>query len=122
MTSRCPGMKEMLADIAKYKPDQQPDVYFTFGYVQAIAVHALLEKAVENGDLSRAGILKAVEDVSVDYKGLLGDYKYGKPADRDPSRCDHALHGRPDACPARSKKLVEVNSDAAKKLEFEAAS
>jgi ABC-type branched-subunit amino acid transport system substrate-binding protein len=116
-----PGMKEMLADIKAYKADQQPDVYFTFGYVQAIAVHALLEQAVENGDLSRAGILKAVEDVSVDYKGLLGTYKYGKPSDRDPSRSTTLFTVDPSV-PGALKKLVEVNSDAAKKLEFAEAS
>lgn len=116
-----PGMKEMLADIAKYKPDQQPDVYFVFGYVQAIAVHALLEQAVENGDLSRAGILKAVEDVSVDYKGLLGEYKYGKPADRDPSRSTTLFSVDPTV-PGALKKVTEVSSEAAKALEFEAAS
>jgi ABC-type branched-subunit amino acid transport system substrate-binding protein len=114
------GMKEMLADIAKYKADQQPDVYFVFGYVQAIAVHALLEQAVENGDLSRAGILKAVEDVSVDYKGLLGEYKYGKPADRDPSR-ETTLFTVDPSVPGALKKLVSVSSDAAKKLTFEAS-
>jgi ABC-type branched-subunit amino acid transport system substrate-binding protein len=116
-----PGMKEMLDDIKLYKPDQVPDIYFTFGYVQAIAVHALLEQAVENGDLSRAGLLKAVEDVSVDYKGLLGEYKYGKPADRDPSRSTTLFTVDPTV-PGALKKLVEVNSDAAKKLEFAEAS
>src|SRR4051812_28086404 len=50
MTS--PGMKQMLADIAKYKPNQKPDLYFAFGYAQALTVSKLLEKAVELGDLS----------------------------------------------------------------------
>jgi ABC-type branched-subunit amino acid transport system substrate-binding protein len=111
------GMKQMLDDIKKYKPDQQPDVYFTFGYVQAIAVTALLEQAVENGDLSRAGILKAIEDVKVDYKGLLGTYKYGKAAERDPSR-ETVLFSVDPAIPGALKKVQAVSSDAAKKLEF----
>ena len=53
-----PGMKQMLDDIAKYKPDQKPDLYFAFGYAQALTVTKLLEKAVELGDLSHAGIKK----------------------------------------------------------------
>ena len=52
-------MKQMLADIKAHKPDQEPDYYFAFGYNQARAMTALLEKAVELGDLSRDGILKA---------------------------------------------------------------
>jgi ABC-type branched-subunit amino acid transport system substrate-binding protein len=115
-----PGMKQMLADIAKYKPDQQPDVYFTFGYVQAIAVNALLEQAVKNGDLSRAGILKAIEDLDVDYGGLLGHYKYGKASERDPSR-ETTLFSVDPSIPGALKKVTNVTSDAAKKLEFKAA-
>lgn len=115
------GMKELTADVAKYKPDQQPDVYFVFGYVQALAVHALLEKAVENNDLSREGITRAIEEVEVDYKGLLGEYKYGKPADRDPSRSTTIFSVDP-AVPGALKKVTEVSSDAAKAVEFKAAS
>jgi ABC-type branched-subunit amino acid transport system substrate-binding protein len=113
-----PGMKELIADQKKYKPDQQPDVYFTFGYVQALAVHALLEKAVELGDLSREGILKAIEEVDIDYKGLLGDYTYGKPADRDPSRSSVIFSVDPSV-PGALKKVTEVESDAAKAFKFE---
>jgi ABC-type branched-subunit amino acid transport system substrate-binding protein len=78
-----PGMKTMLEDVAKFKPDQTPDYYFAFGYNQARAVTAVLEKAVALGDLSRAGIIKATEEVgTVDFDDLTGDYKYGKAADR----------------------------------------
>jgi ABC-type branched-subunit amino acid transport system substrate-binding protein len=115
-----PGMKQLLEDVEKYKSDQQPDVYFVFGYVQAMAVHALLEQAVENGDLSRAGILKAVEQVDVDYKGLLGDYKYGKASERDPSR-ETVLFSVDPTVPGALKKVQAVSSDAAKKLEFTAS-
>ena len=78
------GMKSMLADLAQFKPDQQPDYYFAFGYNQANAVVQVLEKAVALGDLSRAGIIKATEEVgTVTFGGLTGDYRYGKAADRD---------------------------------------
>ncbi len=77
------GMKDMLADIKQFKPDQQPDYYFAFGYYQANAVVQVLEKAVALGDLSHAGIMKATEQVgTVSFDGLTGDYKYGKAADR----------------------------------------
>jgi len=78
-----PGMRNMIADIAKLKPDQQPDYYFTFGYNQANAVVQVLEKAVALGDLSRAGITRATEQVgTLTFDGLTPDYAYGKAADR----------------------------------------
>jgi len=77
------GMKDMIADIASFKPDQQPDYYFAFGYNQARAVVQVLEKAVSLGDLSRDGIKKAMEQVgTLTFDGLTGDYPYGKAADR----------------------------------------
>ena len=82
-----PGMKQMLADIAQLRPSQAPDFYFTLGYTQAKVAAALLEKAVQKGDLSRQGILDALAELGkVDVGGLFGDTTYGRPADRNPSR------------------------------------
>ena len=113
-----PGMKQMLDDIAKYKTDQQPDIYFAFGYAQAMAVHALLEKAVELGDLSRDGILEAVEEAEVDSMGIYGEYDYGPAAEREPSRTT-ALFKVNKAVPGALDKLKDVTSDAAEAYEFE---
>jgi ABC-type branched-subunit amino acid transport system substrate-binding protein len=82
-----PGMKNLLDDITKFKADQAPDYYFSFGYNEANAVVQVLEKAVALGDLSHAGIMKAMEGVgTLTFDGLTGDYKYGKAADRVPPR------------------------------------
>jgi ABC-type branched-subunit amino acid transport system substrate-binding protein len=83
-----PGMAKMLADQRQYAPDQQPDTYFQFGYGQAWAMDQILEQAAKNGDLSKAGIKKASNQVgTLKFEGLAGDYKYGKSAnDRNPPR------------------------------------
>lgn len=112
-----PGMKEMIEDQKKYAAAQQPDIYFTFGYAQAKAVAALLESAVENGDLSRDGILKAVEEIDVQFNGLLGDYKYGKVTEREPSRNAVIFKVNP-AVPGALEKIKEISSDAGKKFTF----
>jgi ABC-type branched-subunit amino acid transport system substrate-binding protein len=109
------GMKELIDDVAKYAPAQKPDVYFVFGYAQAKAVHALLEQAVKDGDLSRAGILKAIGKVEVNFDGLLDDYTYGKAADREPSRQTVIFKVNP-AVPGALEKVTAVSSDAAKSL------
>ena len=115
-----PGMKELIEDQKKYAAAQPPDVYYVFGYAQAKAVNALLEQAVEDGDLSREGILKAVESVSVDFQGLLGNYTYGKVADREPSRNAVIFKVNPAtvATTGGLEKVKEISSDAAKKYEF----
>jgi ABC-type branched-subunit amino acid transport system substrate-binding protein len=83
-----PGMAKMLTDQQQYAPDQKPDQYFGFGYVQAWAMDQILEQAAKNGDFSKAGIKKASNQVgTLKFDGLAGDYKYGKsPSDRNPPR------------------------------------
>lgn len=82
-----PGMAQMLADLEAHDPDQAPDGYFIFGYYEALSITALLEKAVELGDLSRDGVLAASNELGeVDFGGLTGNYTYGPVADRVPPR------------------------------------
>src|SRR5437588_12879320 len=52
-----PGMKQMLADVSKYAPDQKPDGFFEFGYTESKITYAILKKAIENNDLTRDGLL-----------------------------------------------------------------
>ena len=81
------GMVTMIADMAKYKPQQKPDFFFEFGYMQGRAIHAVLEKAVALGDLSRAGVMRAMAEVgTVTMDGLSDDYGYGLPPSRQPAR------------------------------------
>src|SRR6266536_1523197 len=83
-----PGMAKMITDVQQFSPGQEPDTYFTFGYSQAWAMDQILERAVKNGDLSKAGITKASNQVgTLKFGGLSGDYKYAKSAkDRNPPR------------------------------------
>ena len=61
--TRSPGMAQMVDDVEEVRPEQEPDYYFVFGYNQARAMAAVLEKAVENGDLSREGIAEGLGGV-----------------------------------------------------------
>lgn len=85
--TKVPGMKDMLERQQKYAPNQQPDYYFAFGYNQGRALTALLEKAVQRGDLSKAGLIAASNELgTVSFDGLTGDYAYGPAATRNPPR------------------------------------
>jgi ABC-type branched-subunit amino acid transport system substrate-binding protein len=82
-----PGMSELLRIQEEYAEGQEPDVYFNFGYNESKAVHQVLEQAVEMGDLSREGIIEAMNSLEeLTFDGLQGDYGWGEPADRNPPR------------------------------------
>lgn len=83
-----PGMAQMLKDVQQFAPGQQPDGYFEFGYTEAKVTGAILKKAADNGDLTRAGLLNAFNSLNnVDLGGLLPNIHYGAaPNQRVPSR------------------------------------
>jgi hypothetical protein len=97
----------MLDNIAKYAPDQKPDGYFQFGYAEAKVTYAILKKAADNGDLTRAGLLTAFNSLgTVSLGGLFGaDAKYGSsPNDRVPTR-DNSVYGIDTTIPNNFKNL-----------------
>lgn len=68
------GIKNLTAQL-KGKPVTMQMVY---GYIQGITAHAILEKAIELGDLSGAGLREAVSQIgSISYEGLQGDVTFG---------------------------------------------
>jgi ABC-type branched-subunit amino acid transport system substrate-binding protein len=85
-----PGMKAMLDDITKYASDQKPDGFFEFGYTEAKIIYAILKKAADSGDLTRAGVYKAFQGIgTIDLGGLYPSTHYGSsgsPNDRVPTR------------------------------------
>jgi len=75
-----PGHQAMRAELTP-TPDPLSDGY-TAGWVWNYPLKAALEKAFENGDLTRAGVLAAAQSLtSVDYEGMLpegsGNYAGG---------------------------------------------
>jgi ABC-type branched-subunit amino acid transport system substrate-binding protein len=117
-----PGMKDMVARTEKYKPDQEPDYYFAFGYNQARAMTALLEKAVELGDLSRDGLLKASEQLGeVSFDGLTENYQYGPAEQRNPPRASTIFEVVPDKPFGLGTLEYQYESEAAGQFEFQKA-
>lgn len=113
-----PGMAELVRIQETYAPDQEPDVYFNFGYVESKAVHQLLEQAVENGDLSHEGIIEALNSIDAfEYEGLLGDYGWGAPEDRDPPRANSIF--RPNPAKPIGLELVVQEHEAPFAADFE---
>jgi len=89
-----PGMADLRADLEAYGTDLPPEAinaFYFFGYAQAQTFHAILETAVANGDISRAGLLAAIDMVqNVDLGYGLGPVGYGPtPAERIPTNLDN---------------------------------
>jgi ABC-type branched-subunit amino acid transport system substrate-binding protein len=101
-----PGMAEMLQNIMKYMPSQQPDGYFEFGYTEAKVTYAILKQAADNKDLSRAGLLNAFNSLqNVDLGGLYPTLHYGSsPNQRVPSR-DNSVYALDPTQPANVRNL-----------------
>jgi ABC-type branched-subunit amino acid transport system substrate-binding protein len=117
-----PGMKDLMERKEQFKPKGEVadgDIYFSFGYNQAKAVLTVLETAVENGDLSKDGMLKAITDTEkVEVDGLGEDYTYGPIESRSPGRASTIF--AIDASQPFGLKALETNfsSEAAKAYEF----
>jgi len=110
-----PGMADMISRLQKYDPAQAPDYYFGFGYNEARAVTALLEKAVALGDLSRQGIVNALNKLgTVSFDGLTGDYTYASPAQRVFPRASTIFKVNPAKPVGLEKVKYNFESDSAK--------
>lgn len=123
-----PGMKEMLDAVKKYAPKQSPNFYFVFGYLQANAMSQILTKAVEQKDLSRDGIMKAMENVgTLTFGGMVGDQKYGLPDAREPQRETTMFKVTPDTIKTNgaltpiADDAVNFTSDVAKEVPLTAS-
>ena len=65
------------------KLGKTPTMQNVYGFMQAITATTILEKAVELGDLSGAGLMKAMDGIEkIEYLGLNGDMTYGPVAKR----------------------------------------
>jgi ABC-type branched-subunit amino acid transport system substrate-binding protein len=67
---------------------------WTFGWIVTYPVRAVLEAAVERGDLTRAGLRAVLPEVVVDYEGALPDKRYG--ADPNETVVRSTAIGAPD--------------------------
>lgn len=76
-----PGMELLRRNLETYGaevPPQNVNAFYYFGYTQAQTFHVILERALERGDLTREGLMAAVDEVQgVDLGYGLGEAGYG---------------------------------------------
>ncbi len=78
------GMQDMVATLTERVPQGTYAIAdsYVFGWTEAIFTEAVLRQASSNGDLTRAGVVAAANEVTVDFQGLAPDQTWvGEPND-----------------------------------------
>jgi ABC-type branched-subunit amino acid transport system substrate-binding protein len=77
-----PGMTAMVEGMRAQKPDAPLSDVYIVSWTEGYATQQVLEQAAANGDMTRAGIVAALQDVNVNMGGLAPDQVWsGDPND-----------------------------------------
>jgi hypothetical protein len=107
---------ELLKDFRAKYPKAVPSLGVVFGYGMGEVMHQILEKACEEGDMTRAGVLEAKKSLTdVDTGGLIVPLDFSVGEGKSPSRQSFIL--QPADVPGGAKALapepVEAGDNAA---------
>ncbi len=76
------GMQEMIAAMRQYRPDAPFDDVYIISFIEGYVATQILDRAITNGNLTRAGVLAAANSVTADLKGLAPNQSWrGNPND-----------------------------------------
>jgi len=76
------GMDEMIAGMRDKRPDAPLSDVYIVSWTEGMATKAVLDKAAELGDMTRAGVVAAFQETEVDFKGLAPrQVWFGEPND-----------------------------------------
>jgi ABC-type branched-subunit amino acid transport system substrate-binding protein len=78
-----PGMQDLIDTIQAYDPDARTSDAYVIGWTEAQIADAILRKAADNGDMTRAGVTQAAFEVDdIDFGGLAPAQSWqGEPND-----------------------------------------
>ncbi len=77
------ALDELKATMAEALPDANISEGYLIGFLEGIMVQTLLEQAAANGDMTRAGMMQASKEISVDFKGLSPNQTWSGDYDTD---------------------------------------
>ena len=76
------GMQEMIDAMRQYRPDAPFDDVYIISFIEGYIATQILDRAITNGNLTRAGVLAAANSITADLKGLAPDQSWrGNPND-----------------------------------------
>ncbi len=107
-----PGMANFLERWAAYGDGSAANTFQLSGYFQSISIHALLEAAVANGDLSREGLQAALAGLGeVEMDGLADNWVYGAPEDRVPATASRIFQFDATVPPNFLREVAQIESE-----------
>jgi len=71
-----PGMQELVSEMTARRPDAVLSDQYITGWLEGIMVETILNQAIANGDMTRAGMVAAAQEVSIDFRGLAPNQSY----------------------------------------------
>ena len=71
-----PGMTELVTEMTERRPDAVLSDQYITGWLEGIMVETILNQAIANGDMTRAGMVAAAQEVTMDFQGLAPNQGY----------------------------------------------
>ncbi len=112
------GVQKMLDDRASLGREDTPiNLFSLFGYISAWSTQQILSTALENNDITPAGIVRAInQEQTLSFEGAAGDYEFGP--DRNPPRVNAVFTAGDDPDTGLETVELSVTSDAAEAYSF----
>ena len=76
-TPDVPGLEKMKEELLAAMPDAPLSDTYIQGWIEGQAAHQALVRAAANGDLTRAGVVAAFNQITVDHEGLAPNQSWG---------------------------------------------
>lgn len=81
-TDDTPGMTEVVEAMRANRPDAPVSDVYIIGWINGLIVQQILEQAAANGDMTRAGVVAAANEITADLKSLAPNQTWaGQPND-----------------------------------------
>ncbi len=71
------GMNELVTEMTARRGEKNLSDQYITGWMEGMIVKTILEQAAANGDMTRAGVVAASQEVTVDFKGLSPNQSWG---------------------------------------------
>ncbi len=78
-----PGMQDLISTMQERRPDAIADDVYIISWIEGLIAQTIIEQAIDNGDITRAGMVAAANEVTVDLQGLAPNQSWsGEPNDQ----------------------------------------
>ena len=72
-----PGMQDLIATMREYASDNIADDVYIISWIEGLIAQQVIENAIDNGDITRAGMVASANEITVDLQGLAPNQNWG---------------------------------------------